>query len=150
VIAAAAAGAAAATVLYVLLSPPAARPKAATTRPAIIVVQNKVATGPSALTEDTTPVYLSTKPIPVCSQQGCEIPRTQMWSGAVLQALCTVHGAKMTNENLHSAGIARNKGGVISSLWYRAEMPNGTTGYISEVYIAPAYRGGLALPACSP
>ena len=71
-----------------------------------------------------------------------------MWSGAVLPAICIVRGAEMTNENLHSAGIARNKGGVISSLWYRVEMPSGATGYLSEVYVAPAYRGGLGLPTC--
>src|SRR5215469_4191675 len=117
-------------------------------RPTIIVVQNKIATGPSALTEDSTPAYLSTKPIPFCSEQHCEIPKTQMPSGAVLRAICIVRGAEMTNENLHSAGIARNKGGVISSLWYRVEMPIGTTGYLSEVYVAPAYRGGLGLPTC--
>ena len=117
-------------------------------RPPIVVVQNKVATGPSALTEDSTPAYLSAKPIPFCSEEHCEIPKTQMGSGAVLRAICTVRGAKMTNENLHSAGITRNKGGVISSLWYRVEMPNGTTGYLSEVYVARAYRGGLGLPTC--
>jgi len=137
---------AAAVIVY--SAPPVIRGKSVASSPPIVVVQNKIATGPSALIEDSTPAYLSAKPIPFCSEQRCEIARTQMSSGAVLRAICTVRGAKMTNENLHSAGITRNKGGVISSLWYRVEMPGGTTGYLSEVYVAPAYRGGLGLSTC--
>jgi len=114
----------------------------------IVVVQNKVATGRSALIEDTTPAYLSSKPIPFCSRKGCELPRTQMWSGVVLQATCKIQSVTMTNENLASAGIAHNKGGIISSLWYKCILPNGATGYLSEVYVAPAYRGGLGLSTC--
>jgi hypothetical protein len=116
---------------------------------AIITIQNKVATGPTALTEDSTPIYLSTQPEPFCAKNGCEVRGTSMWSG-VLQAICIVHGAPMTNENLLSPGISRNKGGITSSLWYRAELPNGPTGYISEVYLTPASRGGLGLPTCTP
>ena len=71
-----------------------------------------------------------------------------MWSGAPLEATCTVHGTEMTNENTHSPGIAHNKNGILSALWYRCILPNGKSGYISEVYIAPTYRGGLGLPAC--
>jgi hypothetical protein len=118
-------------------------------RPRVIVVQNKVAVGPAALTEDKTPAYLSTKLIPYCAEQGCEIAGTRMWSGAVLKVTCQAHGTVMTNENLSSAGITKNKGGVISSLWYRCVLPNGVAGYLSEVYVAPAYRGGLGLPVCS-
>jgi hypothetical protein len=117
--------------------------------PTIIIVQNKVATGPTALTEDSTPAYLSAKPEPFCSHYGCEISGTKMWSGAVLQALCVVHGAEMTNENTHSPGISQNKGGVFSPLWYWAEASNGVSGFLSQVYIIPADRN-LPLPTCSP
>lgn len=119
-----------------------------TARPVIVIVQDKVATGRSALIEATTPVYLSGKPIASCSTKGCEIPRTQMWSGVVLRATCRTQGAKMTNENLASAEIARNKNGITSSLWYRCTLPNGTGGYLPEVYVAAAYRGGQGLPEC--
>jgi hypothetical protein len=148
-------GAAAVVVaFYALRSTPArfsprSRLKAGVSSPAVIVVQNKVATGSGALTEDTTPAYLSTKPEPFCSHYGCEIAGTKMWSGAVLQALCVVHGAEMTNENTQSPGISRNKGGVFSSLWYWAETSNGTRGYLAQVYVAPTYRD-LTLPTCSP
>jgi hypothetical protein len=120
----------------------------ATARPVIVVVQDKVATGRSALIEDTVPAYLSSKPVSSCSAKGCEIPRTQMWSGVVLRATCKIQGAKMTNEDLTSAGIAHNTGGIVSSLWYRCIFPNGVAGYLSEVYVAAAYRGGLGLPPC--
>lgn len=119
-----------------------------TAGPRTIVVQNMIATGPSALIEDSTPAYLSTKPIPFCAEQRCEVPRTQMWSGVPLEATCTVHGAEMTNENTHSPGITHNKNGIFSALWYRCILPDGKSGYISEVYVAPAYRGGLRLPVC--
>jgi hypothetical protein len=66
----------------------------------------------------------------------------------VLRATCQTRGAKMTNEDPASAGIARNKSGIISSLWYRCILPNRAAGYLSEVYVAAAYRGGQGLPAC--
>jgi hypothetical protein len=121
--------------------------KVATTS-VIAVVQDKVATGPSALVEAPAPAYLSSRPVPSCAAQGCEIPRTQMWSGVMVRVTCQVLGAKMTNEDLASAGITRNKAGITSSLWYRCILPNGAAGYLSEVYVAAAYRGGQDLPAC--
>jgi hypothetical protein len=128
-----------------------ARPtaKVAKVPPVIVVVQNKIAVGRSALTEAPAPVYLSSKPIASCATtRGCEVPRTAMWSGVVLRATCTIQGAKMTNEHLGTAGIAGNQGGITSSLWYRCTLPNGAAGYLSEVYIAAAYRGGEGLPPC--
>ncbi|MER7645170.1 hypothetical protein [Streptomyces sp. NPDC126522] len=120
------------------------------TDPVTVVVQNQVVSGPKGFYEDDTPVYLSTRTVPKCSAKGCEVPDTNMWSGAVLQVLCTVHGATLTNENLQSPGVATNPHGVTSDLWYRAKMPNGTVGFISEVYLTPASRGGRNLPGCPP
>ena len=54
----------------------------------------------------------------------------------------------MTNEDRVSPGIARNENGFTSSLWYRCALPNGAAGYLSEVDVAPAYRGGQGLPTC--
>lgn len=143
-------------VILVAAAMRAAGPRAArVSRPAdassgpVVIVQNKVAVGASSLYEDTTPSYLSTKTDPECANYGCEIRGTQMWSGQVLRALCQQQGAVMTNANLSSAGIGRNPGKVTSSLWYRAEMPDGAVGYISEVYLTPSSRGGLELPRCS-
>jgi hypothetical protein len=116
---------------------------------AVVIVQNKDAIGPSSLLEDGTPAYLSTKPIPRCRLQGCEVKGTDMKSGADLVVMCWVRAAEMTNENTTSAGIAHNPNGVTSTMWYRGVWPNGRSGYLSEVYIAPLYRGGLGLPRCS-
>lgn len=37
-----------------------------------------------------------------------------------------------------------------SDLWYRASFPDGRSGYVSEVYLSGASRGGLGLPDCGP
>lgn len=115
-----------------------------------VVVQNKVASGPNGFYEDTTPEYLSAKTEPMCSRQGCELPDTKMWSGAVLRALCQTQGTVITNANTHSDGIASNPNAFSSTRWYKVEMPTGVTGYIAEAYLTPASRGGLGLPACQP
>jgi len=116
---------------------------------AVIIVQNKVAIGPSSLTEDVTPAYLSTRAEPACANNGCMVTGTRMWSGAILYATCQLQGIPMTNEDLASPGIKHNPGGVTSALWYRAQTRAGRTGYISEVYLTPASRGGLHLPHCT-
>lgn len=113
-----------------------------------VQVQNKVAIGPTELIEDTTPAYLSTRTIPFCSRRGCEVAGTTMWSGTWIAITCEIHGASMTNENLASPGVSGNAGGMTSTVWYRATLPHKVSGYISEVYVAPADRGGLDLPAC--
>jgi hypothetical protein len=99
---------------------------------AVIVVQNKVAIGPSSLTEDVTPSYLSAKTEPACAKNGCEVPGTRMWSGAILHATCQLQGAAITNEDLASPGIQHNPGGITSALWYRAQTRSGPAGYIPE------------------
>jgi hypothetical protein len=118
--------------------------------PTTIVVQNKIATGSRALTEDTTPVYLSSRPAAFCSEHGCEVPATTMWSGAVLHAICQSQGEQMTNANTSTAGIQNNPNTVLSTRWYLAQAHNGSIGYISEVYLTPSSRGGLGLPTCAP
>jgi hypothetical protein len=116
--------------------------------PVAVVIQNKVAVGPTSLVEDSTPVYLSARPIPFCSRQGCELPRTSMWSGATVPVTCRLTGTWMTNENLMSPGITRNPGRASSTTWYRAVLSDGRTGYISVVYLESRYRQGLPLPHC--
>jgi hypothetical protein len=123
--------------------------RVAASRPVIVVVQNMTAMGRARLVENPAPAYLSSRAVPSCSAKGCEIPRSQVLNGTPLQVTCRVQGAKMTNEDLASRGIVRNEYGVTSSLWYRCVLPNGAAGYLPEVYVAPAYRGGQGLPACS-
>lgn len=116
--------------------------------PVAVVVQNKVAIGPRALPEDSTPEYLSTKPVSRCDERGCEVPGTKMWSGAIIPVVCQMTGAWMTNEDLASKGVAQNPGRASSTLWYRAELSTGKVGYISVVYLRARYRGGMRLRRC--
>ncbi|MEU8025637.1 helix-turn-helix transcriptional regulator [Micromonospora harpali] len=118
--------------------------------PAALVVQNKVAIGPSGLAEDTTPAYLSGRPAPFCAKRGCKVPGTEVWSGAVLVARCQVVGDKITNRDLTSEGIETNPNGVASNIWYEVVLHDGRTGYLSEVYVEARYRGGMGLPICTP
>jgi hypothetical protein len=126
-------------------SPPAGRN---IVNAAVITVQNKVALGRDRLIEDTTPAYLSTKPEPFCASHGCKVSGTEVGSGAMLVAVCYVHGSEMFNYNLDASESTTNPNRVASRLWYRAVFPNGRAGYISEVYIQHADRGGLGLPTC--
>jgi hypothetical protein len=115
---------------------------------AVIMVQNKVALGTSQLIEDTTPAYLSTQTRPSCASNGCEVPSTEVGSGALLVAVCHVNGTEMFNYNLDSSESKQNPNRADSTLWYRTVFPDGRSGYISEVYVAPADRGGKGLAVC--
>jgi hypothetical protein len=133
----------------VLMLPVRASAPPKSTKLAVIVVQNKVAMGRSDLIEDSTPAYLSSRPVPSCSRNGCVMPGTLMSSDVALVADCYVPAAMMWNYNLDSSEVQTNPNRAGSKLWYHVVLPNGAGGYISEVYIAPAYRGGLGLPKCT-
>ncbi|MFI2666834.1 helix-turn-helix domain-containing protein [Micromonospora carbonacea] len=126
--------------------PPPAQATSAT--PKALLVQNKVAIGPSDLVEDRTPAYLSAEPAARCAARGCKLDDTEMWSGTLVPVTCWVTGTEVTNRDTTSAGIAQNPNGVTSRLWYRVVWPDGRAGFLAEIYVAPEYRGGLALPAC--
>ena len=114
----------------------------------VITVQNKVALGPDSLIEDSTPAYLSSTPVPYCSRLGCEVPGTQVSSGAMLVAVCYTHGAEMYNYNLDSTASQNNPNRASSSLWYKVVFPDGRSGYISVVYVVASNRGGMGLAIC--
>lgn len=116
--------------------------------PAVITVQNKVALGASQLIEDTTPAYLSSRPIPYCSRLGCELPNTAVSSGALLVAVCHATGTEMFNYDLDSSESKTNPNRADSALWYKVVLPDGRAGYLSEVYVVAANRGGMGLPVC--
>ncbi|PVZ11824.1 hypothetical protein [Actinomycetospora cinnamomea] len=114
-----------------------------------VVVQNRVAIGRGELIEDRTSSYLATRPVAYCaSMPGCKIPGTDVWSGATFTAVCWLTGEAMTNADLTSTNIGQNPNVASSALWLGARAPDGRIGYISEVYLAPSYRGGLGLPPC--
>jgi hypothetical protein len=113
-----------------------------------VVVQNMYATDSSGLYEDHSPSYLSSRPVARCANIGCKIAGTDMASGASITAVCHLQGQLLTNADTSSPGIKTNPNASASALWYEIIWPDERRGYISEVYLAPAYRGGLALPPC--
>jgi len=140
-------GALVAGVVVYLVTRPAEVPVPAAAT-AVVTVQNKVALGAADLVEDTGPAYLSSRPEPFCGRAGCKLEGTDVVSGALLPATCTVTGTEMVNYNLDSPAD-ENPHRVRSTLWYRLAWPDGRAGYLSEVYLEPASRGGLGLPACA-
>lgn len=122
-------------------------PPAAATVAAVVTVQNKIALGADDLVEDSSPSYLSAEPIAFCGSRGCKIDGTEIVSGVLLPATCVSQGERMWNYNLDSPA-AQNAHRAESDLWYRVSWPDGRTGYLSEVYLEPASRGGLGLPTC--
>ncbi len=128
--------------VVVLTSPPAVETRT-------VVVQNKVAIGEGQLVEDRTPSYLGARPVARCANMpGCKIPGTDVATGATFVAVCRLTGESITNADLTSTSIGQNPNAAVSELWLGARAPDGRVGYISEVYLAPAYRGGLGLPPC--
>ncbi|MEJ2859751.1 hypothetical protein [Actinomycetospora flava] len=114
-----------------------------------VVVQNRVAIGDGALVEDRSPSYLSSRPVARCANMpGCKIPGTDVGSGFTFVAVCQIVGEVITNADVTSTNIGQNPNAAVSEVWLGARAPDGRVGYISEVYLAPAYRGGLGLPAC--
>ena len=114
-----------------------------------IVVQNEVAIGASDLIEDNSPSYLAARPIAKCANEpNCKLIGTDLHTGDTVRAVCQLQGALLTNADVESAGIKSNPNAAASSLWYGVTWSDDRRGYISEVYIAPSYRGGLGLPGC--
>jgi hypothetical protein len=129
-------------------SPSSASPRPLSSQPIRrIVVQNQVTNGATAMREDT-PVYLSTRTAPYCKRDGCAVPNTDMGTGATLTATCWITGPRMTNGQDGNPIDDDNPGLAVSDLWFFAHNDAGMSGYISEVYIRTADRGGAGLPTC--
>ena len=113
--------------------------------------QNKYATGPDLLVEDDTPAYLTTKPVARCYKRGCIVPGTKtLWSGSRVTASCQVRdGDSISNADETTTGIQQNPGRASSPRWYWVTMTGGRSGFIPEVWLTPASRGGRGLPDCN-
>ncbi len=122
-------------------------PPPAPTRRAI-VVDNRVTDG-MGMREDTTPVRLTTQPWIRCGSRGCNINGTEAGSGHVYDAaVCQTTGERTTNGHDTSAADDANPLRFESTRYYGVRLTNGVFGYISEVWIRAADRGGLGLPGC--
>ena len=114
----------------------------------VIVVDNRVTNG-MGMREDGTPARLTTQPWVFCSRRNCNINGTERGSGGTYDAaVCQAFGERTTNGHDTDASDDGNPERFESTRYYGVRIGNGTFGYVSEVWIRAADRGGLGLPAC--
>jgi hypothetical protein len=114
----------------------------------VIVVDNRVTNG-MGMREDATPARLTTQPWTFCTSRGCNIYGTERSSGGSYDAaVCQAGGERTTNGNDHDGSDDANPERFESARYYGVRLGDGTFGYVSEVWIRAADRGGLGLPAC--
>jgi len=114
----------------------------------ILTVDNRVTNG-MGMREDSVPVRLTTQPWTHCTSRGCNINGTERWSGGTYDAaVCQAAGERTTNGNDSDPSDDANPERFESSRYYGVRLANGTFGYVSEVWIRAADRGGLGLPQC--
>jgi hypothetical protein len=121
----------------------------------VLRVYNRVTNGPSGMREDASPVQLTRQPRPFCKAATC-IAGTARTTGQIYEyAICETIGdiPAMTNGNLSTdtsgRGDNHNPDLYSSRTYYGVRLKNGITGYVSDVWVAPAQRAGkLSLPRC--
>ena len=114
----------------------------------VITVDNRVTNG-MGMREDSTPARMTSKPWTYCGSRGCNINGTERSSGGTYDAaVCQTTGERTTNGHDSSPADDSNPERFESTLYYGIRLGNGTFGYMSEVWIRAADRGGLGLPAC--
>jgi hypothetical protein len=114
-----------------------------------VFIYNKVTDGPTRTREDT-PAYLSEVPANFCKRDGCALNGTDMRTGDQAIAVCQTVGDFNTNGELSNPADDDNRALHESDLWYGILWPDHRLGYLSEVWVEDAYRGGLGLPTCGP
>lgn len=113
-----------------------------------IVVDNRVTNG-MGMREDSTPARLQTQPWVYCVRRGCAIYGTERSSGQTYDAaVCQTFGERTTNGHDTNTSDDANPERFESTRYYGVRLPDGTFGYISEVWIRSDFRGGLDLPGC--
>jgi lysophospholipase L1-like esterase len=126
---------------------PAQQPPPAAPRK-VLTVDNRVTNG-MGMREDTSPVRLTTKPWKLCTSRGCNIDGTERWSGGTYDAaICQTQGERTTNGHDTNPSDDANPLLFESTRYYGVRLQDGTFGFVSEVWIHAADRGGLGLPPC--
>jgi hypothetical protein len=128
-------------------STPTAPPPARSARK-LLVIDNRVTSG-SAMREDRTPVSLTSRPDVYCGAGKCLIDRTTRSSGQTYDsAVCQTTGKRTTNGNDHDRADDSNPRRFESTRYYGVRLADGTFGFVSEVWVRAADRGGLGLRGC--
>ncbi len=124
--------------------PPPLPPQARRT----IAVDNRVTNG-LVMREDAVPLRLTTQPRTFCGTLGCNINGTERATGDVYDAaICQTRGERFTNGNDADPSDDNNPQLFESTLYYGVLLADGTFGYVNEVWIRAADRGGLGLSTC--
>lgn len=127
---------------------PIVKPPAAGAPRRVISVDNRVTNG-AGMREDPTPLRMTTKPWVRCGSRGCNINGTERGTGGTYDAaVCQTTGERTTNGNDSDPVDDGNPLRFESARYYGVRLANGTFGYVSEVWIRAADRGGLGLPGC--
>jgi lysophospholipase L1-like esterase len=114
----------------------------------IITVDNRVTNG-MGMREDSTPARLTTQPWTFCGRRGCNINGTERSTGGTYDAaVCQTFGERTTNGHDTNASDDANPERFESTRYYGVRLPDGVFGYVSEVWIRAADRGGLGLAPC--
>jgi hypothetical protein len=111
-----------------------------------VTVDNRVTNG-VGMREDT-PAYLSSVTQNYCKRDGCALAGTDMSSGARITAICQTAGVRTTNGHDGNVSDDTNPELYSSTRWYGIRWSDGRFGYLSEVWLKAADRGGLGLPNC--
>jgi hypothetical protein len=112
-----------------------------------ITISNVVTEGGGV--RDTGDGFLSTEPRNYCRTSGCVVDGSVLRTGDVVQAQCQLpEGPWVYNADLASETEVRNPAFAKSRRWYGATDADGREGYLAEVWVDPAGRGGLGLPRC--
>ena len=114
----------------------------------ILTVDNRVTNG-MAMTQDGVPLRLTTEKRTFCTRNGCNVNGTERTSGQMYDAaVCQSTGERFTNGNDRDSADDANPERYESTLYYGVKLADGTFGYVNEVWIRAADRGGLSLPVC--
>lgn len=117
--------------------------------PIPVTVLNVIVLGPQEIDKDRSPVYLTTRRIPFCGNEGCNIDDTERNLGESYDgAVCQATGAYTTNGNDQTAADDDNPALVRSERYLGIRLADGTFGYVSVVWLARDAWGGLGLPTC--
>lgn len=109
-----------------------------------LVVDNRVTAG--MLMREDKPAYLTSQP-KNCGHK-CALRRTELHSGAKLNAVCQTTGEDLTNGHLGDPADDDNPELDNSAVWYKILWPDGRAGYLSAIWVRSAERDGLNLPVC--
>ena len=114
----------------------------------ILTVDNRTTNG-MAMSQDGIPLRLTTEKRTFCTTNGCNIDGTERTSGQTYDAaVCQSTGARFTNGNDRDPADDANPERYESTLSYGVRLGDGTFGYVNEVWIRAADRGGLGVPVC--